>query len=543
MKLVGLVVENFRCFGQEEFQFTDQTVIRAMNGSGKSSVAEAVAWCLYGTNILGKSKADQNLMQNGANSMKVITTWETTEGPAFTVERIKPAKGATKVFVNGATVTPGQIEGLFFPTVNEFLSVFVPGFFSSLEPKDAKAILARYSDVTPDEVLSKLLPKEREALDGVKFGMGYDSIEVFRKKVADELKQAEAEKLRLEGEIRSFEEALEQGEPEKPEFAVTEEHLQTAEKLRKQISRAELQASMGTEQLNNLKKQHEQIQATYKTVERTLMVLEENCPTCGQTLDKKGKMKVQLTMHSHNTPIQKHLTELQEQSNQLLAQIEKLEQQSSEGATVSDEKLEKWRNYVTRVEQEADREYKAKTVYDAQLQVYEKAKANLNERKEWLIRQDSIIGNLKSQLEAVKAFRFNYVKVQQAKLDVLFEKVHIQLTRVNEDGEMKDAFQITWNKKPYQVLSTSEKVRCDLEIGRAISALRANPEPMPVFVDNAEGVQNLFTERLERQTIAAYVFESQLLIQAREDAVHDIEAELKHMHTLLGATSPMQKGA
>lgn len=542
MKLLGLVVENFRCFGRQEFDFTDQTVIRARNGKGKSSTAEAVVWCLYGTNIFGKTKADQSLIQEGTKSMRSLTNWQRENGEVVTIERIKPAKGVTQVLVNGNSATPGQIEGLFFPTVNEFLSVFIPGFFSSLEPKEAKAILARYSDVTPQEVMAQLLPKERDALEGIRFGMGYDSVEVFRKKVSDELKQAETEKLRLEGEVRATEDTLSAGRPQTPAILVTPDYLEKAEIRRQQLARVSVHAETNVDLLRKLTKQRDQLLVTLETVKATLMALEENCPTCGQVLSEQGRRKVTLKVHSHNTSIKKQINELEKQRDEANLEIARLEQPQTSGPSATEADITKWRDYVNRVDNALQRDRDAQSQFEAQLKLFEQAEENLKERKSWVMRQEQIILDLKTRLNAVKAFRFRYVKVQQTKLDSLFDKVHIVLSKANEDGELKDAFQIQWNKKPYQNLSTSEKVRCDLEIGRAIASLRSNPEPMPVFVDNAEGVQDLFKERLDRQTIAAYVFDSQLIVQAREEAENDLVAELQQLLDLVG-DKPVRKGA
>ena len=236
MKLLKMTVENFRLFETEEFNFAEQTVVRGMNGDGKSSIAEAIVWCLYGTNILGKTKADSVLMRSGAKSMRVLTAWQLDGSDStYTIERNKTARG-TSVLVNGTLATPGQVEGLFFATVQEFLSVFVPGFFSSLEPKDAKAILARYSDLSSSDVVGLLLPNHQEILKDVQFGMGYDSVEIFRKKVSDELKEAQSELLRLQGEVRAAEEAIKVGAPEPFVSKITDELRAKAEKFRKALT-------------------------------------------------------------------------------------------------------------------------------------------------------------------------------------------------------------------------------------------------------------------------------------------------------------------
>ncbi|MCF8568011.1 AAA family ATPase [Alicyclobacillus tolerans] len=541
MKLVKLAVENFRCFAQEEFHFEDQTVIRAMNAQGKSTLAEAVVWCLYGTDVRGKSKMDMELMFNGAKSMRVMTQWITQSGDVMAVDRMKPEKGATRLLVNGTKAAPGLLEGLFFPYVNEFLSVFLPGYFSSLEPKEAKTIVARYSEVTPEEVMEKLMAHEQKAFAGHKFAMGYDSVEFFRANVSKELKAEQEERLRVEGQVQAAEETIQAGPPETPVPVVQPEHRQKANTYREYIEKGKQRKTL-EQRLEELQKQKDVIHNTYQVVQATLMALNESCPVCGQGLDERGKKRAKLNLHAHNAPIEHQLKELEKQENALDEKVTQVEQALAQIRRLSPEDILKCQNYVERVDAALKKEQEEQTRYQVQLEAYEKAKNELEQRRTWLGQQETLIANLQTQLDAVKVYRMRYVQVQQAKLDALFDKVKIVLSKVNEDGELKDAFQITWNGKFYRTLSTSEKVRCDLEIGRAIAALN-KPEPMPVFVDNAEGVQNLFQEHLDRQTIAAYVFDSQLLVQTRDEAVQDLTAELRQLSALINDKPSVKKGA
>ncbi|MCL6444204.1 MAG: AAA family ATPase [Alicyclobacillus sp.] len=538
MKLLNLVVENFRCFDHVEFVFADQTVIRGSNGTGKSSIAEAIVWCLYGTNIHGKTKADTLLIRDASTEMRVLTIWETATGLTVTIERIKPVKGAVMVLVNGNRAMPGQIEGLFFDSVNEFLSVFIPGFFSSLEPKEAKAILARYSDVKTEDVVQRLAPQERKYLEGVQLGMGYDSLEVFRKKVTAELKELESERLRLEGNIRTFEGILANGRPECPVPTVRPEDAERAEKVRAQLSELEFQIQHREQTLKEWQREFEQKRATYKTMRSTLIRVADVCPTCEQTLAPDVKKAAEMKAQAHNGPIEKQMSELKRQGSELSVRIQKLK----ETPIPIPENLDKWRVFVTRVDQAMQADRDAKSRYEVELQNYEQAKANLDDRKGELAVLERDIYSCQQRLAAIKTFRQVYVRTQQRKLDGLFEKVKLSLSKLNEDGEIKDAFQIQWNGKPYQTLSRSERVRCDIELGRAIAALRDNPEPMPVFVDDAESVEDLFHEQFDGQVIAAYRFTSELTVQSREEASADLVAELQQMQALIGGVR-VKRGA
>lgn len=51
IKLLGIFVENFMCYAQEDFNFYDLTKIMAENGKGKSSIFNAYMWCLFNCDV------------------------------------------------------------------------------------------------------------------------------------------------------------------------------------------------------------------------------------------------------------------------------------------------------------------------------------------------------------------------------------------------------------------------------------------------------------------------------------------------------------
>jgi exonuclease SbcC len=415
--------------------------------------------------------------------------------------------------------------------VQEFLSVFLPGFFSGLEPKDAKAILARYSDVSPDEVYQTLMAKEKEALGSMTLGMGFDSIEVIRKNAAAQKKEAEAEKLRLEGEVRLADDALKAGEPNPFTSKITDAHRSTALQYRQALAEYDVKVKNRAQTIQTLTKQKELLGKTFETLRAGLVAVESVetiCPTCKQSLPHEHLEAVKVNVVAKNHELKEQINALITQGNEIKAEIERLQTTDAEPEHVT-----KMREWLARFETGEQQERDQKAAYDAALKAYNDAKTSLTKRGEWMAQQEVIIQQAAAKLDAVKAFRFNYVKAQQHKLDKMFDKVKIILSKVNEDGEIKEEFLITWNGKPYQILSKSEKVRCDIEIGKAIAALRMNAEPMPTFVDDAEGVQRLFDEQFAGQVIAAYVFDSELIVKSYDETVNDIEDELRSFRTLI----------
>ena len=56
IRITHLSMTNFKCFRSREFDFdNDITTIRGRNGEGKTTIADAILFCLFGKNVAGQS--------------------------------------------------------------------------------------------------------------------------------------------------------------------------------------------------------------------------------------------------------------------------------------------------------------------------------------------------------------------------------------------------------------------------------------------------------------------------------------------------------
>ena len=61
MKIIikSLTLTNFKCFRSKEITFNDDvTTIKGRNGVGKTTIADAILWCLFGKNSQGQADFD-----------------------------------------------------------------------------------------------------------------------------------------------------------------------------------------------------------------------------------------------------------------------------------------------------------------------------------------------------------------------------------------------------------------------------------------------------------------------------------------------------
>lgn len=177
MRIGNLQLSNFGSLRAATFTCDAPiTLIYGQNNSGKSSVADALAWCLTGI-CRGTDKRGRGLehvIAAGAETMKVgLTLQAHVDGPANTI--IRSYKGrSTALTIDGATeelaVQQANIEGLVGYSVDILAALLDSRAFLDLAHQDAKAVLLRVLAVkirvdNEDLSLAQLDAKYQEAFD------------------------------------------------------------------------------------------------------------------------------------------------------------------------------------------------------------------------------------------------------------------------------------------------------------------------------------------------------------------------------------------
>ena len=100
MKILSLEMENFRNHTENErFELGDMTFISGHNGTGKTTMAHAVCYVLYGVNYYGLQKIER-IINEKANSVKVKLEFMDQDGEVHTLIRARKAdKGRTSIYI------------------------------------------------------------------------------------------------------------------------------------------------------------------------------------------------------------------------------------------------------------------------------------------------------------------------------------------------------------------------------------------------------------------------------------------------------------
>lgn len=505
MKITKITMINFKNYVQQTYTFHDQTVVMGKNGEGKTTIAEAIAWCLFGSDLTGATKQDQKLLRLGKKEMSVTIDCESDAGEALNISRIKGK--STTLLVNGHKDDRGLVPTLF-GEVRDFLSMFYPGYFSRLEPKDARSVIGKcIHDVDRSVVLVSLTVKEREAISSFPMLGGLDSVALLLDKYRKELRKQQDEIKNMEGQRSMAASLLAGTHSQQPIKRINDvrrkQYVQDKESLANTAGESKQRQTM----IAQLEARRKSLRVSYEALKSELQTMEETCPTCGQPLQPAKVQEIRVQMASHNAKINRQMKALIAEGNQVKVDIEHwlAVPEAHEVDPIIQARIAQY-------EQDERLDVQEAAKYTAQAQMV----ANATQKMESVDNDLSVIASdiirLEGIIQALGSYRVAYVRMQHEKLNTHFRKVQIHLMDVNkETGEIKDVFRIEWKGRPYRLLSNSESIRCDIEIGQALAAARG--ETMPTFVDNAESVQRLFDEIFTGQVIAAYVAECALAVE------------------------------
>ena len=107
MKLVSMELKNYRRYEHQIITFPEGLIgIVGKNGSGKSTLIEAIAWCLYGSDVTRRRKGDIRRTESGETSECKVIVELMLGSDAIRIERGirgRNAQASARLFLNGST--------------------------------------------------------------------------------------------------------------------------------------------------------------------------------------------------------------------------------------------------------------------------------------------------------------------------------------------------------------------------------------------------------------------------------------------------------
>jgi len=202
MKILSLEMENFRNHTENErFELGDMTFISGHNGTGKTTMAHAICYVLYGVNYYGLQKIER-IINEKANSVKVKLEFMDQDGEVHTLIRARKADKGT-LLLDGYSVTNEEIEQNFCDK-RLFLSMFNPSYLvETLGEKGRELVLKYLAPIAPETVIEKL-PSFSAVLNNISFKE--NSPDLLIQSFRDDIRRAEQQIDVLSGNIQSIKE-------------------------------------------------------------------------------------------------------------------------------------------------------------------------------------------------------------------------------------------------------------------------------------------------------------------------------------------------
>lgn len=520
MVIKSMVLKNFKNHKNLSITFDNKrTIIYGDNGAGKTSIGEAIAWCLTGANLFGTENITNKLITIGKGEMAVTLVIE-KDGKEYEITRSKK-KNEMEITINGAKSTQIDLYTQFIQDKDVFFTIFNPLYFTNLAPRDAKAILYKVlPEVSNEEVFKALPPEIAETLKK----NGFNNANTFIEKQREILKDWEEGLLKLEGNIEVYRQIIEAKIPEIKTFNETklkELETQLLELQKNQNVEIEKELAILKEQYKNppiekpqlkdvsvLQKAREDLVQEYKRIQQQIKNLKPQyitCTNCGHKIDVTAKEK-QLLLAK--------LQEIKEKGTKIAAELKAAIEENEKIKKEFEEKVNKYKKVletkIKRLEntlntnankeqtqqimQQIERlRFEEREVIShnesvkALLRQKEEAKRKLKEVEDDIKLAEQKINEVKTLIEYAKAFNAKKLELEAAEINKYLNKVSLQLWKVVQStGEIKDDFKILYDGKEFNILSYSERIKAGLEIANLIMGL--TNMRFPIFIDNAESI-------------------------------------------------------
>jgi exonuclease SbcC len=331
MNLKNLTLVNFRKFKNTTIEFPDGvTGIIGLNGAGKSTIFEAIAWVLYGS-VAARTPSDQIKRQGTSSSDPCRVELEFVfEGENYRI--VREMKG--KTLTTNATVTiNGKIAATSADGVNQFIQKKLGLDFKSFYT----SIFAKQKELN---ALSSMNASERRPL--ILRMLGIDSLDEI-------IKEIKADKKNKENIVEKLSSDLIDNKGNDKEKIYNEE-IKTFEKNLKEID-------------EQIKKSKNKIIDFTKELTDTEKRLKENKKEYEKLKDQKEKMQDKKTLFENKNKLEQEIKELK---NKILERQKNLEKETK--------KLESFK--------ETDKEYaKTKQRFDELNKLVEKNIKIIQEKK------------------------------------------------------------------------------------------------------------------------------------------------------------------
>lgn len=200
LRIRRLTLWNFRNHTEPvAYDFGDLTYITGKNRAGKTTIAHAIAYALYGVNAFGEQNID-GLMNEHTHRTKVQMEFIDQNAEPHQLMRFRN-DDQTELTLDSYTVRQKEID-MMFCDKDTFLSMFNPMYLAeNMNSKDARNLITKYlKKVSVEEAIAALPGPLRDTLKNIELSFPEDTLRACK----SELTYLKNQTLFTQGQLAAF---------------------------------------------------------------------------------------------------------------------------------------------------------------------------------------------------------------------------------------------------------------------------------------------------------------------------------------------------
>lgn len=460
MKITTLQTKSFKNLADGVLEFGDDNKISGRNGSGKSSIAEAVIFALYGRTRTG-SNSSNDLIKNSEETSVVAIQFDT----GTTLVREESRFYGSKIQLNGTVIDQKDLDENI-PNHKEFMSTFLIGYFFSMDEADQRELILNLTDEIDLKELFIEVTRKPELLEKhlINFSQIDKELKLFKTKLKD-LKtlvdHGQVQTNMLDSAMKDIKQPKKKIDTEKIEADI-KQHKEMAEYLR--------------------------IVAINEALDSRIKSLQAGkCDTCDQSIDDK---KIEELCESLAAQKQE---EPKKPSPKSLPSLDELQSKLAE-ALANNQLYDGFEEQILELQkQKSDKEDQIRSA------------------KELIPELEEIVNALSPK--GIKAMEM------RKKLDPIVKMLNTDkesaikietLDKLKTKDSYREVFNVFLNDVPYKYLSTGERKLMDIKFSQLINSYK---DIDVFFLDDAELLSH--NDNLTGQVFKAYVTSEDLKLEVK----------------------------
>lgn len=560
MRILSATIKNFQNCDNLHIDFGNHTYITGMNGTGKTTVLDAIKWCLFGKDSENKAQFDIKKIVDGVVSNEEVSVSLNILHNESERAFVRSLKGSiTSCSIDGVPYKVTEynaIVGQLVETEERFKLLSDPTYFFSLNWKDQRDLLMSFFPSPSDEVvlasdefskdfsdklkkltaeqiassnkeLLKTLTKKKSETEGqIKLLNDYCSEDY------SDIEKYEKERISVNDQIEKLNDQIKKSEDS---FKEIREAKELDAKLSFELMKIEQNAdACQTMTVASLKREVSALteeKARLTIIYKDLGRVETKCPTCKRAFSEEELDDMKSIVETSRKDVIRQGNEI----NAKIAEVEtKIIEAQSEVSYTTEEKtrmseivvkresismlvsapgldistIVKERETLTLRRNELDKLLAKKDMLAENIETRKNAKSLLSQ----IITQNEIAENMIAEATLFISKRTEIVALA---VNERFKTIKIKLTDKQKNGTAVDTFEISRNGVPYSALNTGSRLSVGLEL---VAFLKEQLGiECPIMFDDSERYDKSLLQSINAQTIIAMFVDNTPLTIIKED--------------------------